>query len=673
MSLVVLDDVTLFFGDRLVFDSISLRLGHGDRVGLIGPNGSGKTTLLKIIAGDQEVDDGVVTRANGVRVGWLPQDISISGGRTLIDMILSSVPGKKELDAQLAAVEEKLSSEGLDDDQMIDLAGELGVLHERIDHFDRFFGEHEALAILAGLGFALGDEKRDIGEFSGGWKMRAVLAGLLFQRPDVLLLDEPTNHLDMPSVAWFGEFLKAWTGCFILISHDRDFLNDQIKRVVSLELEGLRSYPGNYEKYIQSREEEETILKGRAKNLAAERERLTSFINRFRAQANKAKAVQSRVKMLEKMETVDVYEKRGTLRFAFPSVSRVGGEPIKVEGLTKAYGEHVVFGKPVDLAVRRGEKIGIIGVNGAGKTTLLRMMAKEIPYDKGTIKIASGVEVGYYAQHHADTLDMDATIYEIISRAAPEASPAKVRSMCGAFMFSGDDVDKYARVLSGGERARVALAKLCIAPGTLMLMDEPTNHLDLASSEALTESLKSYEGTLVFVSHNRSLIRNLATRIWNVEDGKVETYAGTLDEYMYSMSERRKAAGGDEVAALKIKNASAPTKHATGKVAAVVVAPVSKEDDKARKRREAEERNKRNNKVGPLEKQVAQLEERIAGLETEQKLRSTELADPSVYDDAARRNKLLADYQSSQDTLDELNVRWEKSMADLEAMRAQLG
>jgi ATP-binding cassette subfamily F protein 3 len=300
------------------------------------------------------------------------------------------------------------------------------------------------------------------------------------------------------------------------------------------------------------------------------------------------------------------------------------------------------------------------------------MMAGEIPHDKGTIKIGNGVEVGYYAQHHADTLDMDATIYEIISRAAPDASPAKVRSMCGAFMFSGDDVDKMARVLSGGERARVALAKLCIAPGTLMLMDEPTNHLDLASSEALTESLKSYEGTLVFVSHNRSLIRNLATRIWNVEDGKVETYAGTLDEYMYSMSERRRAAGQDDVAALNTKGA-APTKHNTGKPAAPAPVPAkTRDDDKARKRREADERTKRNAKLGPLEKQVAQLEERIGTLEAEQKVRSAELADPAVYDDAPRRNKLLADYQSSQDKLDELNQRWEKTMAELESARAQL-
>ncbi len=248
MSLVVLDEVTLFFADRMIFDAASLRLGHGDRVGLIGPNGSGKTTLLKVIAGEQEIDDGKVTRANGVRLGWLPQDISIAGGRSLIDMILSSVPGRKELDQRLAETEAELeaaSTNGADEARLLELATEIGELHEQVDHFERFFGEHEALAILAGLGFAPGDEQRDIGELSGGWKMRGVPAGLLFQRPDVLLPDEPTNHLDMPSVAWFAEFLKKWRGCFVLISHDRDFLNEQISRVVSLGLEGGRSYPGN--------------------------------------------------------------------------------------------------------------------------------------------------------------------------------------------------------------------------------------------------------------------------------------------------------------------------------------------------------------------------------------------------------------------------------------------
>ena len=652
----MLDDVTLFFGDRMIFDAASLRLGHGDRIGLIGPNGSGKTTLLKVIAGEQEVDDGKVTRANGVRIGWLPQDLAIAGGRSLIDMILSSVPGRKELDQRLAAAElaiEEGTTNGASEGELLDLAADVAELHERIDHFDRFFGEHEALAILAGLGFTPGDEKRDLSEFSGGWKMRGVLAGLLFQRPDVLLLDEPTNHLDLPSVAWFSEFLKRWNRCFVLISHDREFLNEQIARVVSLEPEGVRSYPGNYDKYVAQREEEETILQGRAKNLARERERLQRFVDRFRAQANKARAVQSRIKALERMESVETYAKRGTMRFTFPaSPTKPAAEVVRIEGLKKAYGSHVVF-PGIDLSVRRGEKIGIIGVNGAGKTTLLRMMAGELPHDAGTIKLGTGVELGYYAQHHADTLDLGSTVYEVVQRAAPEASPNRVRSICGAFMFSGDDIDKPVKVLSGGERARVALARLCAAPGNLLLMDEPTNHLDLASSEALAQSLTTFDGTLVFVSHNRSLIRTLATRIWNVENGGVETYPGTLDEYLYSQAQRRIALGGGEAPAPK-----AP--------------PKPKEDDKTRKRREAEARQRRSAKLGPLEKQVAQLEERIGALEAEQKVRSAELSDPSVYDEAQRRNKLLDDYQKAAEKLEELTARWEAAMAELETAKAEL-
>jgi ATP-binding cassette, subfamily F, member 3 len=664
MSLVVLDEVSLFFADRMIFDAVSLRLGHGDRLGLIGPNGSGKTTLLKVIAGDQEIDDGKVTRANGVRIGWLPQEIAVTGGRSLIDMILSSVPGRAELDRRLADSEHELedaTKQGAPEETLLELAGDIAELHERIDHFERFFGEHEAQTILAGLGFAPGDEQRDIGELSGGWKMRGVLAGLLFQRPDVLLLDEPTNHLDLPSVAWFSEFLKRWNRCFVLISHDREFLNEQISRVVSLELEGLRTYPGNYEKYVAQREEEETILAGRAKNLARERERLTRFIDRFRAQANKAAAVQSRVKMLEKMESVETYQKRGTMRFSFPPTQRTVSEVIKVTGLEKAYGNHVVF-PGIDLTVKRGEKIGIIGVNGAGKTTLLRMLAGELPHDAGSIKIGSDVQVGYYAQHHAETLDLTATIYEVVQRAAPETPPARVRSICGAFMFGGDDIDKPIKVLSGGEKARVALAKLMVKPGNLLLMDEPTNHLDLASSEALTASLGTFDGTLVFVSHNRSLIRSLATRIWNVEDRRVETYPGTLDEYMYSMAERRQAIATEQTA-MRDPRGATPSKAASAS---------SREDDKARKRREAEARAKRSARLGPLEKQVAQLEERIGSLEAEQKTRSAELADPTVYDDAARRNKLLSDYQSAQDKLEELNPRWERAMAELEAATAAL-
>jgi ATP-binding cassette subfamily F protein 3 len=657
VSLVVLEDVTLFFADRMILDAASLRLGHGDRVGLIGANGSGKTTLLKVIAGHQEIDDGQVTRARGIRVGWLPQDITITGGKPLIEFILSSVPGRAELDRELAATEKELEGghdAGATEEQMLEAAEHIAELHERIDHFERFFSEHEALSILSGLGFAPGDETRDLGEFSGGWKMRAVLAGLLFQRPDVLLLDEPTNHLDMPSVAWFSDFLKRWSRCFILISHDREFLNEQISRVVTFEPEGIRSYPGNYEQYLVQRAEEETVLAGKARNVARQREHLEKFVNRFRAQANKAKAVQSRIKALDKMESVETFQKRHVMRFSFPPTERTVNDVMKIDGVRKAYGERVVF-PGVDLTVKRGEKIGIIGVNGAGKTTLLKMIAGELPVDGGTIRIGNGVKVGYYAQHHGDTLDLTATVYEVAQRANPEASPARVRSILGAFMFSGDDVDKPVKVLSGGERARVALARLLVNPGNLLLMDEPTNHLDLQSAESLAQSLTTFDGTLVFVSHNRSLVRTLATRIWNVEHGRVETYPGTLDEYLYSMSERGRAEGG----------AGAPAALATE-------APTKREDDKTRKRREAEARNRRHKVLGPLEKQVTDLEARIAELETAQSKRSAELADPEVYGDEARRRRLLGEFQTAQEKLEELTGRWEGAATQLDQARARL-
>jgi len=666
MSLVVLEEVTLFFADRMIFDAISLRLGTHDRIGLIGPNGSGKTTLLKVIAGHQEIDDGKVTIARGIRAGWRPQDLAMAGGKTLLDFVVSSVPGRADLVRDLANAEADLVAAQDDparQDDLLELVERVTDLHERQDHFDRFFSEHEAFAILAGLGFAPTDHARDLGEFSGGWKMRAALAALLFQRPDVLLLDEPTNHLDMPSVAWFADFLKRYDRCFILISHDRDFLNEQIDRVVSFEPEGLRSYPGNYERYVEARLEEETILAGKAKNLEREREHLTKFIDRFRAQANKAKAVQSRIKALDRMEEVETFTKRHVMRFAFPPTERAVGEVIKIDGVKKAYGDHVIF-SGLDLIVRRGEKIGIIGVNGAGKTTLLRMIAGELPMDGGTIRMGNGVKVGYYAQHHADTLDMNATVQEVVQRASPGAPVSRVRSLLGAFMFRGDDIDKPCKVLSGGERARVALTRLLINPGNVILMDEPTNHLDLESSESLARSLQAFDGTLVFVSHNRSLIRTLATRIWNVEDGRVDTYPGTLDEYLYACAQRRK----DVIVVGDRPVLTAAPQQAR----AVEVTPKVREDEKVRKRREAEARQRRGKTLGPLEKRVSDLEERITTLEAAQAKRSAQLADPEVYGDGARRHKLLNEYQDDQVKLDELTGRWEAAAQELEAARTRL-
>jgi ATP-binding cassette subfamily F protein 3 len=667
MSLLVLDGVGLSFGSRVLFDDLSLRIDRRDRVGLIGPNGSGKTTLMRILAGEQGPDRGAAHRPAGVQIGYLPQDLDVAGGISLRELVLSSVPGRVDLDRRLAETEAALEAAqpGGDSEELLELAAEIADIHEKIAHFERYYAEHEALRILAGLGFEPGEEDRDVGELSGGWRMRAVLAALLFQKPDLMLLDEPTNHLDLPSVAWFADFLKRSQQAFVLISHDREFLDEQIDRVVSLEVEGVRSYAGNYEKYLEQRAEEEELLENRAKNLERERERMERFINRFRAQANKASAVQSRVKALAKLEDVELYRRRKVARFSFPPVGRTVSEVARIEGLAKSYGDHQVFAG-IDLQVGRGEKIAIIGPNGAGKTTLLKIVAGELGASAGQVRIGSGIEIGYYAQHHADTLDRDATAYQAVSRANPDASPNQIRSVLGAFLFSGDDVDKKVSVLSGGERARVALARLLIKPGNFLLMDEPTNHLDLDTSESLAESLSGFGGALLFVSHNRSLIRTLATRIWNIEDGRVETYPGTLDEYLYSCQLRRRG---------EVEENGAPTDGAPAAAPELEPEPdrrANRADAKARKRREAEARKLRHQLVGPIEQRIATIEERVAALEAEQALRSQRLADPTVYDDAAQRNQLLSSYQAAAAKIEELTARWEGLTEELEAVSAEL-
>jgi ATP-binding cassette subfamily F protein 3 len=532
--LVVLEHVSLHFGGKRIVEDLNLRIADGDRIGLIGPNGSGKTTLLRLIAHDQAPDGGSMRTARGARVGWLPQEIHVQGGRSLLELVRSAVPGRASLESDLAQAERDYAAAlegGGDEQQLIEQAARLAELHERLAQFETLFSDHVAKRILAGLGFEEADHERDVLEFSGGWRMRGVLASLLFSQPDVLLLDEPTNHLDMPSVAWFSAFLKRYTRPFVLISHDREFLNEQINRVVSLEVEGVRQYPGNYERYLQQRAEEEEILENKAANLEREREKSMQFINRFRAQATKAKAVQSRIKALERMESVETYRKRRVMSFQFPPCERAGHEVLKVRGVRKAFGERVVL-PHVDATVYRGDRVGIIGPNGAGKTTLLKLVAGELGADAGAIEFGHHVKAGYYAQHHAELLHPKNTIYDEAASVNREVGPTRVRTVLGSLLFSGDDVDKRVAVLSGGEKARVALARLLLDPGNFLLLDEPTNHLDLESCESLIDTLDTFDGTMIFVSHNRALVRKLATKIWAVEKGEVVEYQGNLDDYM---------------------------------------------------------------------------------------------------------------------------------------------
>ncbi len=651
MSLVVLDRVGLSHGVRTLFAGVDLRIGVTDRIGLVGPNGSGKSTLLRMIAGEVGTETGTIRTSRGMRVGYLPQDVPLGGGKGLLEFVMESVPGRGELTREIETTEEELASASTasaGETEMLALAERLARLHERAATFSMHFSEHEALRILAGLGFPAADRDRDLGELSGGWRMRALLAALLFQRPDLLLLDEPTNHLDMPSVAWFAAFLRAWNGAFLLVCHDREFLNEQIDRIVSFEVEGVRQYTGDFESYVAQRAEEEVILENKARNLERAKEKAELFIDRFRAQATKARAVQSKVKALGRMEDVQTYRKRKTIRFRFPPCDRAGEEVIRVQGLRKAYGSHVVF-DGIDLAVRRGERIGMIGPNGSGKTTLLRILAGELAADAGEVGLGHRVTASYYAQHHAETLHPDRTAFQEVAAHDPSGSRTRVQTILGAFLFSGDDVEKLTRVLSGGERSRLALARILVAPGNLLLMDEPTNHLDLDSSDALAEALATYDGTLVFVSHNRSFVRRLATRTWDVEGGRVETYPGTLDEYLaWKLAER------DPSAAPKRGGAAAR----------------AKDRDKDRKREEAEKRAERSRALRPLKVEVDRLEKEIAEVEASQKARSAELADPEIYAASGRGGPLLAQYQEEADRLSSLLAAWEKAVAKLEEAEA---
>jgi len=671
VSLAVFEKLSLWFGDRCIVDELDLRVAEHDRIGLVGPNGSGKSTLLKLLAGEQAPDGGKVTLRKGLRLGYLPQDLVVGGGKTLIDFVLSSVPGRAELDRQLADVErelDELQHKPTTEEAMHDVAERLGDLHERIAHFEEHFTEHEALRILSGLGFKDGDKHRDMQEFSGGWKMRAVLTALLFQQPDLLLLDEPTNHLDMPSVTWFSNFLQRYPRAFFLISHDREFLNEQVSRIVTFEVEGVRQYSGNYERYVKQRAEEETILANKSKNLGREREQAQRFIDRFRAQANKAKAVQSRVKQLEKMEDVQVLGKADVMRFRFPPTDRCSQEVLSADHVSKTYGTRKVL-DDVSVRVTRGERIAIIGPNGAGKTTLLRILANELVRDGGEIRLGSHVKLGYFAQHHADLLHADNTAYQEVLAMNTEAGMTRVRTVLGAFLFSGDDVDKKVKVLSGGERARVALARLLINPGNFLMMDEPTNHLDLASSESLAESLSTYDGTVLFVSHNRSFVKRLATQIWNIENGKVEVYPGTLDEYMFAQRSRQEEAerlvrGEKEATAARAPKSSAPV--------AVPDTRVSRADEKERKRREAELRTQRNKSLKPLKDRIQKLETEIERLEQSQKDVTAQLSDPSVYADAKRRNELLMRFEEQKGVLQKHTSAWEDATLELEGKETAL-
>lgn len=661
MSLVNVINITVIFPGNTLFNGLSFQVGPGDRIGLVGPNGSGKTTLLRLLNGQMEPESGEIVFAKGIRMGYLPQDIQETSAGNLIDSVIYSIPGRKELEQKVQTLEACLEKH-MDQEEVLNLTHQLAEVHQQLAGLDQSYPQYEAQKILLGLGFKEEEFSRPISSLSGGWKMRAALARLLYQKPDLLLLDEPTNHLDVPSVKWLEEYLSGFRGALVLVSHDRDFLNRQVNRTIGFEPEGVRIYTGNYDQYLKAREEERRVLEARAKNQEQKIKEAQRFVERFKAKSSKARQAQSKIKLIKKMELIKTFKKEKTIHFEFPPVERSGRVVFTLEDVSKGFGSQPLYSE-VNLSVIRGDRIAVIGPNGCGKTTLLKLLAGELEPDRGRIRIGHGVNIAYFSQHHSEMLRDDRTVLEEVTQSAPEKTVGFIRNVCGAFLFSGKDVEKPVGILSGGERARVLLAKLLVNPGNVMIMDEPTNHLDIVSSETLIESLQKYEGTLIFVSHNTSFINRLATKIWDVSGHTIIEYPGNLKEYYDHLAQRAPRQETEDRGENSPQDPSRVAQPPTKK----------RKSKKELKRERAERRRQIQETLNPIETAISQLEESISALEKEKEQLEKDLSNPDLFKDSEKGPALAQQYKEVKDNLDNLLYQWEEKQEQLERVKRNLG
>jgi len=523
------------YGKQLVFVDASFQLNPGEKVGLVGPNGSGKTTLFRMIVGEESADDGAVTVPKKLSVGYFRQDVEEMGGRSVLDEAIAGSGRAGDLHHELERLQTALGDPDQADD-MDRILARFGEVQEEYEHLGGYTLEAQAREVLAGLGFAEEQVDADVGKLSGGWKMRVALARVLLGRPDVLLMDEPTNHLDIESIIWLEQFLKSLTGTLLMTSHDREFMNRIVTKIAEIDAGEIVVYSGNYDFYERERairEANQQAAFARQQAMLAKEQR---FIDRFRTHAAKAAQVQSRIKALDKIEKIELPKKRQVVKFEFRTPPRSGDQVAVIEDLRKSFGKRTIY-DGFSLTVRRGERWAVMGRNGSGKTTLLKMVAGALPPDGGDVRLGASLRLGYFAQQSLEVLDPDLTVIEQLQNDFPQDGIGSLRSLAGAFQFSGDDVDKKIRALSGGERSRLAMARMLYDPPNFLVLDEPTNHLDLATKEMLVDALKNFEGTMMFVSHDRTFLRGLGSRVLELggESGTERNpvvYPGSYVEYV---------------------------------------------------------------------------------------------------------------------------------------------
>ncbi len=528
--MIRLDQISKQHGPQILFVDASAAVFRGEKVGLVGPNGAGKSTIFRMIMREETPDEGQVSVDKGISIGYFSQDVGEMKGRPVVAEVMAGAGAVSSVAAELKTLEEALADPDRGD-EMEKLLDRFGEVQARFDELGGYALEARAREILAGLGFSQEMMDGDVGNLSGGWKMRVALARILLMRPDAMLLDEPSNHLDLESLIWLEGFLKGYEGALLMTSHDREFLNRIVGRIIEIDGGVLTSYSGNYDFYEKQRAQNEAQAQAAYERQQAMLAKEMRFIERFKAQAAKAAQVQSRVKKLDKIEKVEPPKRRKALDFEFPECPRSGEDVAKVVGVHKRYGARVVY-EGLDLNVRRLERWAVMGVNGAGKSTLLKLIAGETQPDTGSVGLGPSVRLGYFAQHAMDILDPTLTVYESLEQAFPLAGVGTLKTLAGCFGFSGDDVDKVCRILSGGEKARLVLARILFARPNFLLLDEPTNHLDMATKEMIVRALGDYEGTMLFVSHDRQFLAKLSNRVLELDGGNVTKYGGGYLEYV---------------------------------------------------------------------------------------------------------------------------------------------
>jgi ATP-binding cassette, subfamily F, member 3 len=649
MRLLHLHRLSVVFPGRTLFDEISWSIFRGERCGLIGANGAGKTTLLKLMLGEQEASSGEIQRVRDLTVGYLPQEGLQHRGRTLFAEAWSGLPDLPHLEKEIEQLRQQVA-ETPDD---LDIIEHLGALHHRWEDLEGYHAEAKVARVLGGLGFRNADFERAVDEFSGGWQMRIALAKLLLFDPDLLLLDEPTNHLDLPAMMWLEDYLHGYAGSVIMVSHDRRFLDRTVERIAELEQGRLTLYPGSYSAYEVARETRREQREAEAVHVAEERERMERFVARFRYKASKARQVQSRIKMLEKLAPVETQTHSKSVRFHFPPAPPSGRMALEIKAVRKNYGGLQVF-DDVNVVLARGEKVALVGVNGAGKSTLCRLIVGvEVP-SSGAVVRGHNIEVSYFAQEADFHLDATLSVLEQMEAEGGGGSQGMLRGLLGAFLFSGDDVFKSVSVLSGGEKSRLALAKMLLHPANFIILDEPTNHLDMASQNVLLDALRAYDGTLLVVSHDRYFLDGLVNRVLELDGGTLRDYPGNLSDYL----ERKgfQAANSKAVESDKIP---------------VAAAAVTGFKSREQKRAEAEIRNRISSSIHTARSEAEALQDTIQAMERRKAEIEALLADENLYRDSEACKQHIAEYNRLRAEIPVLMDEWAAAAQRLEEVQKQ--